>query len=177
MPTTSPHPPPVARIDGPRVTLAAVTGDHVEALQRIVRTPEVHAWWSTPEPDFPFDTDDETVPYTVLLGDRVIGYVQFYEENDPMYHHGGIDLFLDPAVHGQGYGREVVATVAAHLFDVRGHHRVVIDPCAENAAAIATYTAVGFQPCGVMRQYERSPEGVWRDGLLMDVLAGELVRP
>jgi aminoglycoside 6'-N-acetyltransferase len=26
----------------------------------------------------------------------------------------------------------------------------------------------------VMRQYERSPEGEWRDGLLMDLLADEL---
>jgi aminoglycoside 6'-N-acetyltransferase len=25
-----------------------------------------------------------------------------------------------------------------------------------------------------MRQYERSPEGDWRDGLLMDLLADEL---
>jgi len=33
---------------------------------------------------------------------------------------------------------------------------------------------MGFRRVGVMRQYERSPEGVWRDGLLMDMLRGEL---
>jgi aminoglycoside 6'-N-acetyltransferase len=33
---------------------------------------------------------------------------------------------------------------------------------------------VGFRPVGVMRRYERGPDGVWHDGLLMDMLAGEL---
>jgi len=27
-----------------------------------------------------------------------------------------------------------------------------------------------------MRQYERTPDGTWRDALLMDILAPELVR-
>jgi aminoglycoside 6'-N-acetyltransferase len=29
---------------------------------------------------------------------------------------------------------------------------------------------------GVMRQYERGADGSWHDGLLMDLLAAELVR-
>jgi aminoglycoside 6'-N-acetyltransferase len=28
---------------------------------------------------------------------------------------------------------------------------------------------------GVLRSYERAPDGSWRDGLLMDLLADELV--
>jgi RimJ/RimL family protein N-acetyltransferase len=32
---------------------------------------------------------------------------------------------------------------------------------------------VGFRPVGVMRQYEQAPDGTWRDGLLMDLLAEE----
>ena len=99
------------------------------------------------------------------------------EETDPDYRSGSIDLFLDPAVHGRGVGREVVATMAAYLVDGRGNHRVTIDPAADNAAAIACYTAVGFRPVGVMRQYERGMDGTYHDGLLMDLLAGELVRP
>jgi aminoglycoside 6'-N-acetyltransferase len=50
----------------------------------------------------------------------------------------------------------------------------VIDPAADNAAAIACYRKVGFRPVGIMRQYERGPEGEWHDGLLMDLLAAEL---
>jgi aminoglycoside 6'-N-acetyltransferase len=50
----------------------------------------------------------------------------------------------------------------------------VIDPAADNLAAIRCYTKVGFRPVGVMRQYERSADGSWHDGLLMELLAGEI---
>ncbi len=45
---------------------------------------------------------------------------------------------------------------------------------ADNPAAIACYTKVGFRPVGITRQSERSSDGTWHDGLLMDMLAGEL---
>ena len=51
----------------------------------------------------------------------------------------------------------------------------MIDPAADNKAAIRLYQALGFQPVGTMRRYERGPDGSWHDGLLMDLLAGELV--
>jgi len=96
--------------------------------------------------------------------------------NDPVYRHAGIDVFLDPAVHGRGLGREVVAVLAAHLVDDRRHRRLVIDPAVDNVRAIACYEAVGFRRVGVMRAYEHWPDGTERDGLLMDLLAAELVR-
>lgn len=34
---------------------------------------------------------------------------------------------------------------------------------------------VGFRPVGVMRRYERGADGDWHDGLLMDLLADELI--
>ena len=40
--------------------------------------------------------------------------------------------------------------------------------------AIATYRRVGFRPVGIMRRYERGPDGTFHDGLLMDMLEGEL---
>jgi aminoglycoside 6'-N-acetyltransferase len=64
--------------------------------------------------------------------------------------------------------------VARWLFEVRGHHRIVIDPAAANARAIRAYSAVGFRPVGVMRAYERRPDGTWADGLLMDLLPDDL---
>jgi aminoglycoside 6'-N-acetyltransferase len=42
--------------------------------------------------------------------------------------------------------------------------------------AIACYRKVGFRPVGVMRRYQRDRSGEWQDGLLMDLLADELVR-
>jgi aminoglycoside 6'-N-acetyltransferase len=49
-----------------------------------------------------------------------------------------------------------------------------IDPAAANEWAIRAYESVGFRRVGVMRQYWRGPDGAWRDGLLMDLLAEEL---
>jgi aminoglycoside 6'-N-acetyltransferase len=51
----------------------------------------------------------------------------------------------------------------------------VIDPAADSAAAIRCYSKVGFRPVGIMRRYERGSDGTWHDGLLMDLLAEELI--
>lgn len=159
---------------GPRVALVPVQDEHLDDLRVIHRTPAVRQRWGEPEPDWP-PSDEDVVAFAVQLGGRTIGYLQYGQEHDPMYRHASVDLFLDPAVHGRGLGREAVVLVCRHLFDDLGHHRIVIDPAADNTAAIRCYAAAGFRPVGVMRRYERDPNGEdWHDGLLMDLLAGEL---
>ena len=91
-----------------------------------------------------------------------------------MYRHAGMDIYLDPTMSGKGLGTDAVRTLARHLTGALGHHRLVIDPAADNAAAIRSYAKVGFQPVGVMRRYEQGPDGTFHDGLLMDLLADEL---
>lgn len=162
---------------GERVVLVPVGDAHVETLKRIRRTPEVLARWGDvdEEPDWP-DDDPGTVCYAIVHDVIVRGLVQYGEETEPSYRHASLDIFLDPVVHGQGLGRDAVRTLARHLIRDRGHHRLVIDPASDNEAAIRAYTAVGFRPVGVMRQYERDADGSgWHDGLLMDLLAEELV--
>jgi aminoglycoside 6'-N-acetyltransferase len=66
--------------------------------------------------------------------------------------------------------------LCAHLIDDHGFHRLVIDPEAENEVAIATYRKLGFKPVGVLREYSSDRAGIWKDGLLMDLLAEEFVR-
>ncbi|HTC85545.1 MAG TPA: GNAT family protein, partial [Candidatus Acidoferrum sp.] len=100
--------------------------------------------------------------------------IQFVEEDDFDYRSAGIDLFLTTAAQGRGLGPDAIRTVARHLFEVRGHHRLTIDPSAANERAIRAYTRVGFRPVGIMRQYELRADGTWHDGLLMDMLVGEL---
>jgi aminoglycoside 6'-N-acetyltransferase len=72
-------------------------------------------------------------------------------------------------------GTDAVRVLARHIVADHGHHRLVIDPAADNVAAIRAYAKVGFRPVGIMRQYERDADGTWHDSLLMDLLAGELV--
>jgi aminoglycoside 6'-N-acetyltransferase len=166
-------------IAGSRVTLVPVAAAHVDALRRIRRTPEVAARWYDveDEPDWPFDGED-CVMFAIEHEDRAVGFIQYTEENEPHYRHAGIDLFLDPAVHSRGIGREAIAALARHLIDERGHHRITIDPAADNIAAIRCYTAVGFRPVGLLRASEKDATGDgWHDALLMDLLAEDLVRP
>lgn len=108
-------------------------------------------------------------------GPQVIGAIEYYEENEPDYRHAAIDIFLDAAHQGRGLGGEAIAILARHLLGERGHHRLVIDPAVTNERAIRAYERVGFRRVGVMRSYERGPDGTWHDGLLMDMLANELV--
>ena len=94
--------------------------------------------------------------------------IQFSEELEPKYRHAGIDLFLDPALHGRGLGTEAVRQVVRLLIEERGHHRITIDPAVENAAAIRAYEKAGFRPVGVMRRYERDTDGAGGTRLLME---------
>jgi aminoglycoside 6'-N-acetyltransferase len=148
-------------------------GDEAELL-RIHSTPEVRRWWDAPDEGFPWTDEPETTRMTIEVDGAVAGMIQFHEELTPKYRHAGIDLFLDPALHGRGVGTEAVRQVVRHLIDERGHHRIVIDPAATNAAAIRSYEKVGFKPVGIMRRYERDAGGEgWHDGMLMELLAGE----
>jgi aminoglycoside 6'-N-acetyltransferase len=166
----------VTTLHGDRVVLRAATEADVPALVAILREPEVARWWGDRVEDDLHEAlaDDDTTLWVVQESDDVIGMVQAWEETDPMYRHAGIDISLHPRWHGRGLGADTVRTVARHLFEDRGHHRVTIDPAAGNARAIRSYERVGFRPVGVMREYERGPDGTWHDGLLMDMLAGEL---
>lgn len=135
-------------------------------------------WWDTADPDQAVDewlaADPGTVGFAIELDGHVVGSIQFVEETAPGYRHAGIDLFLDRDHHGRGLGPEAIRVVARYLFDVRGHHRLTIDPSAANERAIRAYERVGFRRVGTMRRYERGPDGTWHDGLLLDLLAGEL---
>lgn len=161
------------------VTLRPAEPGDVPALAAIRSTPEVRSRWDDGDDDLEAEIaeelqDDDAVRLVIEVDGQVRGVVQFAEEEDSTYRHAGIDIYLDPAVHGHGFGSDAVRTVARYLIEKRGHHRLVIDPAADNTAAIACYAKVGFKPVGVMRRYERGDDGTWHDGLLMDLLAEEL---
>ncbi|MFF3395103.1 GNAT family N-acetyltransferase [Streptomyces sp. NPDC002669] len=165
---------------GASVFLRPTVREDVPALAAIRATPEVRARWrggDDLEAEVSADLEDSGSRHlTIEYQQRIVGMIQWHAEEEPDYRHAGIDLFLDPAVHGRGLGTDAVRTLARHLVDDHGYHRLVIDPAADNAVAIRCYTKVGFRPVGVMRQYERGADGTWHDGLLMDLLAAELVR-
>jgi aminoglycoside 6'-N-acetyltransferase len=155
---------------GERVILRAIAESDVDHLLDIRRTPEVAIWWGEAEPaDF-----DEPQMLAIEFSGDVIGAIQWYANEDPQYRHAGVDIFLDPAVRGQGLGPDALRTMVRWLIEEKGFHRVITDPSAANEAAIRSYEKVGFRRVGVMRDYECTDGRTWHDGLLMDLLAGEL---
>src|SRR5262245_59951672 len=80
----------------------------VAELARIRATPEVRRWWRGSDDlvaEITADlVDPETRLFAIEFGGRVVGAIQYSEENEPDYRHAGIDIYLDPAVHGQGLG-------------------------------------------------------------------------
>jgi aminoglycoside 6'-N-acetyltransferase len=153
-----------------------VTADDEPALVELFSDPSVAQWWGDPEAavrDTMESSDDES-HYVIEVDGDAAGMIQSYEENDPMYRHAAIDIAIAPDWQGKGIGPDAIRTLARYLIDERGHHRLTIDPAAHNEQAIKAYERVGFKSVGVMRRYERGPDGEWHDGLLMDLLAGEL---
>jgi aminoglycoside 6'-N-acetyltransferase len=166
-----------ARLEGQRVTLRLLEEGDATRLAALAAEPDVARWWPGLTEDAVRELlapDADVTAFAVEHEGEVVGLAQFAEEDDPDYRHASIDLFLGAAWHGRGLGADTVRTLAGHLFRDRGHHRVTIDPRADNERAIRAYERVGFRRVGVLRRYERDAGGEWRDGLLLEILAGEL---
>ena len=168
-------------LSGPRLLLRPGVDEDAADLHRIRGEESVGTWWgvahsAADEIAAELRGESEEVLFVIEVDGEIAGSIQYLEENEPDYRQAGIDIYLSERFQGRGLGTEAIALLAAYLIDERGHHRLTIDPAVANPAAIRSYERVGFRPVGVMRQYERAPDGTWRDGLLMDILAAELVR-
>jgi hypothetical protein len=61
------------------------------------------------------------------------------------------DIFLEGVVHGRGHGRDAITRLARYLIDECGHHRLTIDPAADNerlSAATRRSVSGGSGSCG-----------------------------
>jgi aminoglycoside 6'-N-acetyltransferase len=131
------------------------------------REPSIYRWWGSAADRWP-NADGDSEPRAIWSQQKLIGFVQWHENQDERYRHAGIDLFLSEEFQGRGLGRESVSLVLQHLV-ASGHHRIVIDPAADNERAVSCYRACGFTAVGTMRQYEQDNDGAgWHDGLLME---------
>ena len=163
---------------GDRVALRPLTDADVPRIVELGADPGVARWWRGLTTEHVLDkargVDDGAVVFAVVVGGDVAGMIQYFEEDDEEFRHASIDLFLGTPYHGRGLGTDTVRTLARYLIEERGHHRLTIDPAAHNERAIRCYEKVGFRRVGVLRQYWLDADGTWRDGVLLDLLAGEL---
>jgi aminoglycoside 6'-N-acetyltransferase len=167
----------MVRLEGEQVVVRSLTDADHGALETVMASPGVRAWW------WDFDigdfarhtTEPDVEPFVIEHADDVVGYLQVSEEDSAQYRFAGIDLALRDDAQGRGLGSDAVRTIARFLFETRRHHRLTIDPALANARAIRCYEKVGFARVGVLREYERGTDGTWHDGLLMELLARDLV--
>lgn len=163
---------------GKLVKLRPAEEEDVIVLSEIRKEPEVYEHWGgndfSQEHIEVLNADD--IGFYVILDEleNVQGAILWEVDRNPDYRKAALDIYLHPKVHGQGMGSDAIRAVVQHLFE-QGHHRITIDPAADNHAAIRCYEKVGFQRVGIMRKYERGPDGRWHDGLLMDLLAEEFI--
>jgi aminoglycoside 6'-N-acetyltransferase len=146
--------------------------------------PHVAEWWTTdddPTPTTPERVAEQYGPRTedaewvtsciISLGDRPVGYVQFYPWDSEAETAGemgiaviagsfGLDIFIgEPDVIDRGVGSRVVALLARHLFEAR------------DATAVALLTPVGNSRAH--RAYEKAGFRKVRQTLDTDVVNGE----
>ena len=164
---------------GERVVIRPGRQDDVDPLLAIAHEPDVLHWWGEPYTreelagELLGELEPEAAYLVIEVDGAVAGSVHVHEELDAEFRHAGIDIYLGAAWHGRGLGSEAVELTVRHLFEL-GHHRITIDPAAENERAVRCYAKAGFQPVGVMRAYQHL-RGRWRDGLLMELIREDLL--
>ncbi len=157
---------------GDRVVLRPAEDADAPRLVELLREPAVAAWWGTNE--LADVMEALAVTLVIEVGGELAGLLHVHEEVEPDYANVALDIAIATRHQRQGLGPEALRLVIRdHI--ARGHHRFTIDPAVANDPAVRAYAAVGFKPVGILRQSDRDPAGGWRDGLLMDLLAGELV--
>lgn len=164
-------------LHGERITLRPAAPEDVDALLAILSHPDVRPRWAHADPREYLAQElagDGVATFAIERERAIVGLIQFHEEEDPDYRCAGIDIALHPSVHGQGICTEALGVLVRYLIRDRGHHRLTIDPAADNAPAIRCYEKAGFRRIGIARDYERGMDGTWHDGLLMDLLAEDL---
>jgi aminoglycoside 6'-N-acetyltransferase len=158
-------------LHGERVTLTPIRAADAGDLRRLYAAPEVTRWWGPLEDDFLLGDDPEVIRMRIVIDGETVGMIQYGEEPEEDFRHAWIDIFVDPERHGRGIGTDAIRTLVEHLLTDRGHHRVTIDPAADNVAAVRCYEKAGFRRVGVMEASWRDPQSEeWIDSILMELV-------
>ena len=146
---------------------------HGEALQRFFA--------GLPEQDLTFIEEEVTDPavvrswaagsgggarFVALDGDEVAGYVAVRALPGWSSHVGEVRLVVSPTRRGSGLGRQLArqALVAA-VGD--GLAKLVVEVVAEQGAALALFTDLGFTGEALLRDHVRDREGTLRDLMVL----------
>ncbi|MEU6390399.1 GNAT family protein [Streptomyces sp. NPDC046939] len=108
---------------------------------------------------------------TDRVSGELVGEVVLYDWV-PEHRRCTFRTLIGPRGRGRGLGTEAVRLIVGHGIEALGLHRIELAAYADNERALHVYGKAGFVREGVRRQVELR-DGVWRDEVLMAVLAEE----
>jgi ribosomal protein S18 acetylase RimI-like enzyme len=150
--------------------------EHCEALLRFFR--------DLPEGDRTFIKEEVTDPETVRAwtaggdrwvavdGDEVRGYVAVLRLPGWSDHVGEVRLVVAPGARGSGLGRELARHALVSGVQA-GLTKLVVEVVAEQGAALALFTALGFSGEALLRDHIRDRNGQLRDLMVLAHHVGE----
>ena len=160
-------------------TVVPLQPEHCDALLRFFR--------DLPEGDRTFIKEDVTDPATVqrwtsgdesaqrwvaVDGDTVTGYVAVLRLPGWSDHVGEVRLVVSPRCRGTGLGRALARhAVTEGVRD--GLSKLVVEVVAEQGAALALFTDLGFSGEALLRDQIRDREGNLRDLMVLAHHVGE----
>lgn len=110
--------------------------------------------------------------FTIEHEGRPIGFANYRDwRQKPRSCEIGIGIG-EPALWGQGLGRDALGALMRHLTEDLGAHRVTLSTLAFNDRAVASYKACGFEVEGIGRDAVRADDGSYLDDVLMAWVAG-----
>ena len=165
---------------GREVTLRPVEPDDAPALAAILAEPSVARWWGTfdlarVEADLTAGSTPTKTASSSSPTARSSATSRPSRSPNPTSATPASTCSCATAAQGRGLGPDAIRTLAVHLLDDRGHHRLTIDPAADNEAAIRpTRRSVSGRSAhaGLPADARRALGGRTPDGSLAD----ELVR-
>ena len=183
MPAEIPRPGDHVPIEGPSdVRLRPVTEEDVPFLLRWLQDPEVVEFYGDAPASLEACRADYLEPdvnpcwrFVIEWRGRGVGEIQYYHPyaGEEYEWDAGIDIFIgEPDARGHGVGIESVRVLLGYLFEVKGVHRVSIDPEVGNLRAIHVYERAGFRLDGV-RRHNAFDHGEYVDTQYLSILEDE----
>lgn len=107
----------MAFLRGERLLLRTGYPGDADALARIRKEPEVARRWG--DANIEEEIQEQFIGadngFVIEIDGEIVGGIQYGEEDDPMYRHANVDIFLTTSHHGQGLGTEAVRVLAPPL--------------------------------------------------------------
>lgn len=93
----------------------------------------------------------------------LIGIAGFRRAERRKARHRGeiVQMYVDPIYRGQRIGESLLRMVIAMAFTLKGIEQVELGVVSNNVSAIALYEKIGFQICGIQKNYFKEGTKYW----------------